>query len=95
MWKGPTDSGSFLHAVDSEYFGPWGAGYIVALGDDIKGKKTGRIRHLAIGHASRLPAEALQFLMGDALPLRKKLAIHILKTATSAMAKMLPCSVLP
>jgi len=67
LWKGPTESGKFLHMVDGEYFGPWGAGYIVALGDEFK-SKTGRQRFCAFGYASWLPEDVAKFLVTEAKP---------------------------
>ena len=64
LWKGPTKSGRVLHLVDGEYFGPWGAGYMVG-GDKLK-SKTGRIRFPAVGYASRLPADVAKFLVAEA-----------------------------
>jgi hypothetical protein len=65
MWKGKTESGKFLHLVDSEYFGPWGPGYIVALGDQIGPEKIRRQRCPAIGYASWLPAEVARFMVSE------------------------------
>ena len=67
LWKGPTKSGKFLHLVDGEYFGPWGAGYLLALGDEFK-SKTGRHRFCAIGYASWLPDDVAKFLLTEAKP---------------------------
>ncbi len=67
LWKGPTQSGKFLHLVDGEYFGPWGAGYILALGTEFKSKK-GRHRFPAIGYASWLPEDVTKFLVTEAKP---------------------------
>ncbi|MCX7113720.1 MAG: hypothetical protein NTX45_27310 [Proteobacteria bacterium] len=64
LWKGPTQSGKILHTVDGEYFGPWGAGYLVALGEFKS--KTGRYRHLATGYASWLPEDVAKFLVTEA-----------------------------
>jgi tetratricopeptide (TPR) repeat protein len=68
IWKGRTETGKFLHFVDSDYFGPWGAGYLVALGDQFKQKETGRSRSAAIGYASWLPAEVMSFLLSEGRP---------------------------
>lgn len=67
LWKGPTQSGEFVHMVDGEYFGPWGAGYMVALGDEYK-SKMGRQRFFAFGYASWLPDDVAKFLATEAKP---------------------------
>jgi tetratricopeptide (TPR) repeat protein len=67
LWKGPTRSGRFLHMVDGEWFGPWGAGYILALGTELK-SPTGRSRFPALGYASWLPEDVTKFLLTEAKP---------------------------
>lgn len=68
LWKGPTQSGQFLHFIDGEFFGPWGAGYMVAMGDEFRSKKTGRQRFAAFGYASWLPDDVAKFLITEAKP---------------------------
>jgi tetratricopeptide (TPR) repeat protein len=65
LWKGPTKSGRFLHLIDGEWFGPWGAGYMLALGTKLESKK-GRVRFPAVGYASWLPDEVSRFLLTEA-----------------------------
>ena len=65
LWKGPTRSGQFLHFVDGEWFGPWGAGYMLGLGTKLESKK-GRLRFPAIGYASWLPDDVAKFLVTEA-----------------------------
>lgn len=65
LWKGPTNSGKFLHLIDGEWFGPWGAGYMLALGTELK-SKTGRRRFPAMGYASWLPEDVAKFLVTEA-----------------------------
>ena len=65
LWKMPTISGKFLHVVDGEWFGPWGAGYILTLGTKVKTNK-GRSRFPAFGYASWLPEEVTKFLVTEA-----------------------------
>jgi tetratricopeptide (TPR) repeat protein len=65
LWKGPTQSKHVIHFIDGEYFGPWGAGYIIALKDKIK-SKTGRLRFPALGYASWLPEDVAKFLVTEA-----------------------------
>ncbi len=65
LWKGPTQSGKFIHMVDGNVFGPWGAGYLVAFGTRSK-SKTGRRRYAATGHASWLPEDVAKFLVTEA-----------------------------
>jgi hypothetical protein len=65
LWKGPTESGKFMHFVDGEWFGPWGAGYILAMGTKVK-TQTGRHRFPAIGYASWLPEDVIKFLTSEA-----------------------------
>jgi tetratricopeptide (TPR) repeat protein len=67
LWKGPTQSGNFLHLIDGEWFGPWGAGYILALGTQLK-SKMGRLRFPALGYASWLPDDVAKFLVTEAKP---------------------------
>jgi len=67
LWKGPTKSGQFLHIVDGEWFGPWGAGYILALGDKYS-SRTGRLRFPAMGYGSWLPEDAAKCLVTEAEP---------------------------
>jgi tetratricopeptide (TPR) repeat protein len=68
IWKGKTETGTFLHLVDSHYFGPWGAGYTIAMGDQFKQKETGRSRAAAAGYASWLPTEVMLFLLSEGRP---------------------------
>ncbi len=65
LWKGPTKSGKFLHMVDGNWFGPWGAGYLLTLGSELK-SKTGRHRFMAMGYASWLPNDVMKFLITEA-----------------------------
>jgi hypothetical protein len=67
LWKGPTRSGEFLHLIDGEWFGPWGAGYLLGLGTQLA-TKTGRHRYPAIGYASWLPDDVARFLVTEARP---------------------------
>jgi len=65
LWKGPTKSGKFLHLIDGEWFGPWGAGYILTPGTELE-SRTGRRRFPAIGYASWLPEKVAKFLITEA-----------------------------
>ena len=65
LWKGSTQSKQVIHMIDGEYFGPWGAGYIIALGTKLK-SKTGRIRFPSLGYASWLPEDVAKFLLTEA-----------------------------
>jgi tetratricopeptide (TPR) repeat protein len=65
VWKGPTKSGKFLHIVDGEWFGPWGAGYILTLGTQLKSRR-GRLRVPAIGYGSWLPEDVMRCLVTEA-----------------------------
>jgi tetratricopeptide (TPR) repeat protein len=66
LWKGPTQSGKFLHLVDCEYFGPWGSGYLVMPIKEKLKSKTGRLRFPAMGYASWLPEDVAKFLVTEA-----------------------------
>jgi tetratricopeptide (TPR) repeat protein len=65
LWKGPTVSGQFLALVDGEWFGPWGAGYIITPGTVLKTER-GRRRVPALGYGSWLPEEVTKFLVTEA-----------------------------
>jgi tetratricopeptide (TPR) repeat protein len=67
IWKGPTKSGEFLHMVDGEWLGPWGAGYILAPGTQLRSQK-GRLRFPAIGYASWLPEDVMRCLVNEVKP---------------------------
>lgn len=64
LWKGPTNSGKFLHLVDGKYFGPWGAGYILTLAEYLPDGAV-RPRVPAIGYASWLPPDVATFMVNE------------------------------
>lgn len=67
VWKGRTRSGSFTHFVDGEWFGPWGAGYLLAMGDQVVTAR-GRHRYPALGWGSWLPPDVTRLLLTEAQP---------------------------
>jgi len=64
LWKGPTQAGQVLHMIDGEWFGPWGDGYMLAMGDKYT-SKTGRLRFPALAYGSWLPEDAMQCLVTE------------------------------
>jgi hypothetical protein len=65
IWKGPTNSGRFVHMIDGEWFGPWGAGYMLAMKDKYL-SRSGRLRFPALGYGSWLPEDVAKCLKTEA-----------------------------
>ncbi len=67
LWKGETESGSTIHFVDGEWFGPWGADYMLAMGDKLA-SKSGRVRFPALAYGAWLPSEVARCLATEIKP---------------------------
>lgn len=68
IWKGATETIKGLSTLDAEYFGPWGNGYILAGGSEVK-VPSGRRRWLGIHTSSVLPADVITFMQIEAIDL--------------------------
>jgi len=67
LWKGPIESGQFIHMIDGEWFGPWGAGYMLAMRDKYT-SRSGRLRFPALAYGSWLPEDVARCLVTEARP---------------------------